>query len=584
MGDLFSRPRQTRNLKRRASRAALGESLSIPPVVSVLAVLGVVALLIVMFPLEWFRKPKVIINADQSIFSPNFDGSFDQITVYYNVSSDSEVTVEARNNLGQIVRVLLTDLKQAPGQHSLAWDGRDNGGNVVPDGSYAVHITAASTLQKAEASVNVTVDNTPPPLVIANFPASQTIKSDKIEIEGSTSPDAILHVNDEPAAIALTSNGVFRITRQLLGGENTVVIRASDSAGNTTEARSVVTVRNEPPTISLTGPEAESWLNTTIVTVTGFAPADAGVTVNGQSASVGPDGFFTLDVVLREGDNIIRVVATDPVGNTSTEERVVHVRSHGPAITLTNLPDGLTVTESTLRVIGKVDPGSNIAVNGAASPTDSQGNFNSVVALQEGLNVITFVSSDQAGNATTVTRQVTFAVEAPPIFALPEINSDDVLPRLAFGGVTLAVGGLIFAFYLRRPTTLKLEVDKTTFYPNQPGEQSFVAVRVTISRAAKVNLVVRDQMDREVLSLVENRTYNGGQHLRLWNGRASMGQVLPGGVYQIEATATAFFSTVNSAVWVQLDAAAPSLGSGVQAESQTIKRQFGEGDNPVISG
>jgi hypothetical protein len=77
-------------------------------------------------------------------------------------------------------------------------------------------------------------------------------------------------------------------------------------------------------------------------------------------------------------------------------------------------------------------------------------------------------------------------------------------------------------------------------------------------------------MDHEVLSLVENRNYNGGQHLRLWNGRASMGQVLPAGVYQVEATATAFFSTVNSAVWVQLDAAAPALGSGALAEDRQV--------------
>ncbi len=567
MGDLFQRPRTTRATRRRTQPQ---HTLSIPPLVSILAVVGVVALLIVMFPLEWFRKPKVNINTDQGVFSPNFDGNFDQVTIYYNISNDAQVTVEARNNLGQTVRALLTDLKQTAGQHTLTWDGRDTGGNVAPDGAYTIQILAAGALQKSEGNVTVTVDNTPPPLVIANFPSSQTIKSDKIEIEGSTAPDAILKINAEPAAIPITANGVFHITRQLRTGENTLLIRASDAAGNTTEAKSEIIVRNEPPVITLTGPQAESWLNTTITNVTGNVPADARVTVNGREAQIGPDGYFTVDVVLKEGDNIIRVVATDPVGNTATEERIVHVRSHGPAITLLNLPDGLTVVESTLRVIGKVDPGANVAVNGAATPTDSQGNFNSVIALQEGQNILTFVSTDQAGNSTTVTRQVTFTVEEPSFFSLPELNADDVLPKMALGGVALAIGGLLFAFYLRRPTTLKLEVDKTTFYPNQPGDLSFVAVRVTLSRAARVTLIVRDQMDREVLALVENRNYNSGQHLRLWNGRASLGQTLPTGVYQIEATATAFFNTLNSAVWVQLDASAPALTGGVQTESQSV--------------
>jgi len=239
---------------------------------------------------------------------------------------------------------------------------------------------------------------------------------------------------------------------------------------------------------------------------------------------------------------------------------------------LSNVPDGLSVAESTLRVVGKVDPGSSIAINGNAAPTDSQGNFTTTRALQEGQNIVTFTSTDQAGNTTSLTRQVSYAIEEPPLFALPEFRSDEVIPRLAIGGLTLALGGLLFAFYLRRPTTLKLEVDKTTFYPNQPGDVSFVAVRVTLSRGSKVTLIVRDQMDREVLALVENRNYNSGQHLRLWNGRASMGQTLPTGVYQIEATASAFLSsTVNSAVWVQLDAASPALSTGNQTASSSYQ-------------
>jgi flagellar hook assembly protein FlgD len=566
MSDLFQRPRNTRNVNRRTKPQ---QTLSIPPVVSLLAVLGVVAALIVMFPLEWFRKPKVVITTDQNLFSPNFDGNFDQITVFYTLSDDTDVTVEARNNLGQTVRALLTGLKQTNGQHTLTWDGRDNGGNVVPDGNYTVFIEAAGTLQKSEGTVTVTVDNTPPPLVIANFPASQTIKTDKIEIEGSTAPDAIVHVNNEPSTVSVTSNGVFHISRQLTEGTNTLLITAADAAGNTTSTQSEIIVRTEPPLITLTGPQADAWINATVVTVTGNVPTDARVQVNGRDAQVGPDGFFTIDVVVQDGDNILRVVAIDPVGNTATEERIVHVRSHGPAIILSNVPDGLSVAESTLRVVGKVDPGSSIAINGNAAPTDSQGNFTTTLALQEGQNIVTFTSTDQAGNTTSITRQVSYTVEEPSFFALPEFKSDEVIPRLAIGGLTLALGGLLFAFYLRRPTTLKLEVDKTTFYPNQPGDVSFVAVRVTLSRASKVTLVVRDQMDREVLALVENRNYNSGQHLRLWNGRASMGQTLPTGVYQIEATASAFLSsTVNSAVWVQLDAATSALPASTQTTTR----------------
>jgi hypothetical protein len=233
-----------------------------------------------------------------------------------------------------------------------------------------------------------------------------------------------------------------------------------------------------------------------------------------------------------------------------------------------------------------VDPGSSVAINGNGAPTDAQGNFSTTLALQLGQNLVTFVSTDQAGNATTITRQVTYAVEQPSPFSLPQLQGDELLPRAALGGAALGLGGLIFAFYLRRPTSLKLEVDKTTFYPNQPGDVSFVAVRVTLSRGSKVTLIVRDQMDREVLALVENRNYNAGQHLRLWNGRASMGQTLPTGVYQIEATAGAFLSsTVNSAVWVQLDASTPTLGRTGQMDN-TLRRGLSDGgeSGQVVDG
>jgi hypothetical protein len=253
---------------------------------------------------------------------------------------------------------------------------------------------------------------------------------------------------------------------------------------------------------------------------------------------------------------------------------------------LANLPDGLSVAESTLRVVGKVDPGSSVTINGNASPTDAQGNFSTTLALQPGQNVVTFVSTDQAGNTTNLTRLVTYSVEEPSTFILPEVSGNDLLPRLALGGAALAVGGLIAAFYLRRPTSLKLEINKNTFYPNHPGDDSFVGLRVTLSRSARVTLRIRDQMDREIMTLVNNRNYTAGQHLRLWNGRTSRGSVLASGIYQVEATAaTLFGGAINSAVWVQLDSSFPMVGAAPAAATgaeSTTRRSFADDDDEQV--
>ncbi len=53
------------------------------------------------------------------------------------------VTITIRNEMGQIVRTL--QLYNLPkGLHKIDWDGKDQGGNPLPDGNYRVSITVGS--------------------------------------------------------------------------------------------------------------------------------------------------------------------------------------------------------------------------------------------------------------------------------------------------------------------------------------------------------------------------------------------------------------------------------------------------------
>jgi hypothetical protein len=67
------------------------------------------------------------------IAAPNPMGATTEIN-YRTVGTDP-IRLEIHDVSGRMVR-LLTDRSQRPGDHTLVWDGRDDGGNEVPDGVY----------------------------------------------------------------------------------------------------------------------------------------------------------------------------------------------------------------------------------------------------------------------------------------------------------------------------------------------------------------------------------------------------------------------------------------------------------------
>jgi flagellar hook assembly protein FlgD len=562
MADFRSQSGVSRNVHRQPPRSGL----NLPPLVSLAAIAAVILLVIVMFPLDWLRVPGVSLITDQTILSPNQDGSFDQVAVFYTLTDQATVSVQVVNGAGQVVRTLVREQEQPAGQHTTAWDGRDEGGNVLPDGRYTIRALAGGPARSSEQSTTITIDNTPPLLVMANFLPSQTTRQNTFNIEGTTEVDATVWVNDDPFPITVDGNGIFRTTRQLVEGSNPITVRAVDSAGNQSQAQTEVVLRTTAPLLTLNDPAPESWLRDNIVTVAGVAPPDAEVTINGQPATLNERGEFALDVVLQEGDNSIRAVASDEVGNTTSEERIVHVRTRGPSIVLANVPEGLIVSDPSLRVSGQVDPGSTLTVNGSVTPIDNRGVFNAIVALRSGQNVISVSATDRAGNVTTVQRGVVYDAAAPLSSATPLARAFDgeTLFRLLAGAGLIIIIGLIVVGW-RRPVRIDLSLNRTIFYPNQPGDGRLLVIRIRLSRDARLTMAVYDQTDRHVMTLCENRPYSSGDNQRLWDGQDASGRLLPDGIYQIEAIATAAWGKAHSAVWVSLDTS-PAIASRSQRE------------------
>lgn len=132
----------------------------------------------------------------------------------------------------------------------------------------------------------------------------------------------------------------------LQDGPHTFVLNASDNDGNAASAVSTTfTVDTVPPVLNVTSPSDNFITNKKTVTITGttndVTSSPVTLKINEVPVEVGPDGAFSHDFTLNEGNNTITIVATDAVGKSTTVVRHVKLDTSVPTfqeITITPNP------------------------------------------------------------------------------------------------------------------------------------------------------------------------------------------------------------------------------------------------------
>lgn len=128
---------------------------------------------------------------------------------------------------------------------------------------------------------------------------------------------------------------------------------------------------------------------------------------------------------LTDGENTITFQVTDNDGNVSNLATTTFIVSTAaPSLTVNTPTEGLITNSNKLTVTGSTTPGSSAVTiasvkvnNQSVSLTGSstKKTFSHEIALVEGQNTITVVSTDSIGKVTTVTRHVTLDTKAPII-------------------------------------------------------------------------------------------------------------------------------------------------------------------------
>jgi RHS repeat-associated protein len=210
-------------------------------------------------------------------------------------------------------------------------------GTPLPGGPISLTATvkdfAGNTAQPA--AVTFTIDTIPPVVTIASPAAGLLTNQPRQTVAGAVSKPATVTVDG--AAAAVTPGLTFALPITLLEGPNTIVVVATDLAGNQGAASVQVTLDTIPPAaidpqkVTVTAPAGGS---STVSAGPGSAEPAATVLLTDTDAEstaatvVAADGSFTTTIACRSGDQI-QIVLRDGAGNSSTPTTVTVPGSTG---------------------------------------------------------------------------------------------------------------------------------------------------------------------------------------------------------------------------------------------------------------
>jgi flagellar hook assembly protein FlgD/fibronectin type 3 domain-containing protein len=211
------------------------------------------------------------LTATPRLFSPNNDGKLDTVRIDYELADSCNGAIEISDANGASKRIYTTATLPA-GKYSYTWDGRDNNGAMVPDGSYTIKFTAALSSNPAviqEETIIVGVDCTAPAVGLRQPVSNSYFNGDPV-ISGTIGDPNILeyfisYAGDRGTVLIDKANQnrenyTFGILTGLAEGNYTLTVRAKDLGENITETVNPFTIDRTPPKATLDTPkEAEYY-------------------------------------------------------------------------------------------------------------------------------------------------------------------------------------------------------------------------------------------------------------------------------------------------------------------------------------
>lgn len=223
----------------------------------------------------------------------------------------------------------------------------------------------------------------------------------------------------------------FRGTAALLHGPNALWICARTAAGDTDCETRTYTYSGEAPGLRIASPSPAVSVQSDSWQVVGHATAAPGATITRirlrvdtgptVEAAPEPDGRFEREVALPPSlpsPAILRVIAEDSVGRTTTVEVPVHLDEAGPAIDITAPePNSAYASQSpSVLVEGSVTDDTAVTAvwvgtaAGGFTRSATTDTFSEEVVLEPGAGAVIVMAEDEAGRRSAVSVPVVAAM------------------------------------------------------------------------------------------------------------------------------------------------------------------------------
>ncbi len=220
-----------------------------------------------LLPVVLGPRPGLItyLEATPALFSPQGDGVLDTTAVRFGLSQGASISAEVRLD-GSAVRILRASQDYSEGAATLGWDGKDDDGAPVADGTYELWLRAEAEVggqpRVQIEQTSVVVDTTAPIIDFASptdggfltaaAAAGAEIEDPHLEswtlslASGAGAPAWQVLAEGEDAAVTTAL--------ELTEGPWLLLLEARDAAGNVSETRVSFTVDSTPPVVAITAP------------------------------------------------------------------------------------------------------------------------------------------------------------------------------------------------------------------------------------------------------------------------------------------------------------------------------------------
>ncbi|NLI39975.1 MAG: hypothetical protein GX421_02130 [Caldisericales bacterium] len=168
-------------------------------------------------------------------------------------------------------------------------------------------------------------------------------------------------------------------------------------------------INNLPPDLTVDEPKDGAIFSTNKIKLKGRTNPTAKIYLNGAPQPVASDGSFEYDLMLLEGENKIEVRAISEAGLEATKTIRVKLDTIKPVVSIKD--PGEIVHSQTICVKGTTEPGSTVKVGGKPVSPDQSGAFSVCFDLKKGINELSLIVTDQAGNITEWKKTVNYVAQ-----------------------------------------------------------------------------------------------------------------------------------------------------------------------------